>query len=112
MARPKKSPDEKRSERLECRLTVAEKNVIAQRAAERGMTLTDYAYQRLTQSRMKVPTVNPAIHQLVVELNRIGVNLNQIARAMNSGKPLPPDFPRVLASLESVLHRALEGLDE
>lgn len=112
MARPKKSPLEKRTERLECRLTVAEKNAVEGKAAERGLTVTSYVYQRLTQGRVKLPRANPEIGQLVIELNRVGVNLNQIARAANSGKPLPPDFPRVLASLEAVLHRAVEGLDE
>lgn len=105
-----KSPHEKRIERLECRLTTAEKTALESTAAERGLTLTSYVYQRLTQSRMRVG-VSPEISQLVIELNRVGVNLNQIARATNSGKGLPSDFPRVLASLESILHRAVEGLD-
>ena len=108
----KPSPEHRWEIAVECRLTVAEKNAVEGKAAERGLTVTSYVYQRLTQGRVKLPRANPEIGQLVIELNRVGVNLNQIARAANSGKPLPPEFPRVLASLEAVLHRAVEGLDE
>ena len=40
---------------------------------------------------------------LLAELNRVGVNLNQIAHAVNAGRGLPYDMPHVVADLRAVL---------
>jgi hypothetical protein len=39
------------------------------------------------------------------QLNRIGVNLNQLARIANSTGQISPGLPAALAYLEKVLHR-------
>jgi hypothetical protein len=47
--------------------------------------------------------------QVLRELNRIGVNVNQIARALNSDLT-PPDIPRRLGELHSLLELISEPL--
>ncbi|MCP4184875.1 MAG: MobC family plasmid mobilization relaxosome protein, partial [Hyphomicrobiales bacterium] len=44
---------------------------------------------------------------LLVELNRVGVNLNQIAHKVNAGRSLPPDFPDVLAEVRAAVRKVL-----
>ena len=39
----------------------------------------------------------------IVELNRAGVNLNQIARSLNSGRGLPNDVATVLAEVRAAI---------
>jgi hypothetical protein len=40
---------------------------------------------------------------LLLELNRIGVNLNQIARALNSDRPERADLAETIAELRPIL---------
>jgi len=104
MARPTKAADEARTEQLPpLRLTASERAYVeAQAAAAGARSVSDYCRAAILgrQVRARPAASDPA---LLVELNRAGVNLNQIARAVNSGRGLPHDFPDVLAEL----HRAL-----
>lgn len=103
---PKKAAHELRSERLECRLTMAQKAEIESIAGELGMTLTAYAYQRLTKTRLRVPSpTDQFLKTAVVELNRIGVNINQIAHAYNLGKSEPAQLEYALGELVTLMRR-------
>lgn len=75
---------EKMDERIEIRLTKSEKNIIRKYAAESNhKTLSSYARDRLLHPVMFVE--NPAPYSKVsYELNRIGTNINQIARRVNT----------------------------
>lgn len=44
--------------------------------------------------------------RLLVELNRVGVNINQIARALNSDRPEQGDLAATLSELRTVLAKA------
>lgn len=86
MARPKKNNDEKRIASLPTvRVTTAERVLIEHEAATAGLSLTDFVrYSALTQSVKPRKTKLEASY--LVELNRIGVNINQIAHAHNTGR--------------------------
>lgn len=107
MARPPLKPEERRDDRLpNLRVTAAERALVEERAAAAGLTLVDYCRRAIFKSRIapKRGTVDQA---LLVELNRVGVNLNQIARHFNAGRGLPPDFPDVLAEVRAAVQKVL-----
>ena len=110
MARPKKADPERRNERLAgLRLTASERAVVEAQAAAAGLDLPTYQRSRLLNQRPPVARSTPDA-ALLVELNRIGVNLNQIARAVNRGRDLPEHFPAVLKNLEAAVEKvALNG---
>ena len=89
MVRPRKPEAERRSRTICVRVTTAEAAAIAERAG--AARLTKGAYLR--RKALGEPVREAAVHRLGarerVELHRIGVNLNQIARALNSGASAP-----------------------
>ncbi len=90
MARPLKEPHERRSAKLPpIRVTEAELADLQLQAERAGLSLTELVRQRATGGRV-TPRRGLADAQLLSELNRIGVNLNQIARTLNRGKDGDP----------------------
>ncbi|MDE0073795.1 MAG: plasmid mobilization relaxosome protein MobC [Gammaproteobacteria bacterium] len=89
MARPRKPEAERRNRTIGVRVTTAEAAEIAERAGAARMTKGGYMRRRA----LAQPVREAAVHRLGakerVELHRIGVNLNQIARALNSGASAP-----------------------
>ena len=89
MARPRKPEAERRTRTIGVRVTTAEAAEIAERAGAARMTRGGYMRRRA----LGQPVREAAVHRLGtrerVELHRIGVNLNQIARALNSGASAP-----------------------
>jgi len=49
--------------------------------------------------------------EALVELNRVGVNLNQIARVANRGEPLPRSFADTLSAVLAAVERLAAGHD-
>lgn len=47
---------------------------------------------------------------VLAELKRIGNNLNQIARKLNSGDKSPPDFTEVIAGQRTIMELFSEGM--
>jgi hypothetical protein len=103
MARPRKDPQERRAAALPpVRLTEAELMDLAEQASASGLTLSDFVRQRLTTGRVVVPAIRRDA-QLLAELNRVGVNLNQIAHRLNRGQGYPADLADALTALRNVL---------
>lgn len=97
MARPKKQQIESRGERVTLRLLPTERAQLAAQAEAAGLTLSEFARvaalgQVLTLDRA-VPVAAADPH-LVIAINRIGVNLNQIARGLNTALGFVPDEVR------------------
>ena len=72
-----------RTERLQLRVSSEEKEAIAQKAADANMSIADYivalsANQKIIDAKI--------IAQLILEVRRIGVNVNQIAAVANTQK--------------------------
>lgn len=105
MGRPKMPDAAKRSARLPAiRLTEGERIDLEQKAAAAGADLSEWVRQQLTAVPIKRPRVAASDAQLLSELNRIGVNLNQIARALNRKRPEDPHhLGYVLSHLNGVL---------
>ena len=111
MARPKKQPHERRSAKLlPIRLTEAELADLHLQAERAGLSLTELVRQRATSGKV-TPKRGLADAQLLSELNRVGVNLNQIAHAMNAGGVTSPDRVDALAAKLDTLFDKWLGLD-
>ena len=104
MARPKKDRHERRNERFNLRYTVAEIEYLKQQADRAGMGPHEYARRRTLGANVVSPSSRRADPALISELNRIGVNLNQLARATHIGK----DFAEEWGDIALDLRRAIE----
>lgn len=107
MARPPLPKAERRDDRLpNLRVTAAERALVEERAEAAGLSLVEYCRNAIFKTRIapKRGTIDQA---LLVELNRVGVNLNQIARHFNAGRDLPPDFPDLLAEIRAAVQKVL-----
>lgn len=103
IGRPRKAPGERRDDRLpNVRVTAAERAFVEQQAAAAGLPLVEYCRRRILGVIVR-PRVAAADELALVELNRAGVNLNQIAKALNSGRDLPADFSAVLDEVRAAV---------
>lgn len=78
-----------KTERLELRLSSVEKEKIQKRARIANMTMSEYVLSLSDQKRIIVVDDIP---KLVVEIVRIGTNINQIARVANSNKNIGKSY--------------------
>ena len=103
MARPTKNEHEKRSTTLPTiRVTPAERVLIEDKAATAGFTITDFVrtmalFEKVSPRKTKLEAT------LLVELNRIGVNVNQIAHAANVGRTDPALLQTSLDELRQLM---------
>lgn len=104
MARPLKELEEKRMERFNLRFTLAELESIRAQAALAGLLPHEYARRRVlghivhpSPSRMDAATL--------CDLNRIGVNANQLAKATNAGREFRGVWQVIAEEIQRVLDR-------
>lgn len=101
--RPKKAPEEQRSERLSgIRVTGAERAFLEAQAEAAGLPVAEYCRRAILGHRID-PRRTAIEDKALYELNRAGVNLHQISRALNFGQSLPPDFAEVLDDLKAAI---------
>lgn len=100
----------RRDQQINISLTRDEATFLRQRAQRAGLRLTVYCRQQIFQYRPVTPEIIPLRHdpRFVHQLARIGNNLNQIARALNSnpGCPAPSELTPALKELRAILHEA------
>lgn len=110
MARPTKNDHEKRNAQLPAvRVTEAELVHLQSLAAAAGLTQSDFIRQRALSGRVtpsRRRNASSAQTSFIAELNRIGVNLNQIARQLNRGRTHDPHH------LDHVLHALTQALEK
>lgn len=103
IGRPRKDPQELRSDRLpDIRVTAAERLFIETEAAAAGLSVSEFMRRRALGGKI-IAKPTAADDALLVALNRAGVNLNQIARAVNSGRDLPAHFAAALAEVRAAV---------
>lgn len=107
MARPRKEPDELRSDTLAFRLTPSERVRLEHTASSAGVSASEYARSQALNGRVTVRKTTSLDHATFDELRRIGVNLNQLARLANSGHYVPAEVARAAYALECILAREL-----
>ena len=82
----------KRGTTLTIRVTKAEKASVAANAKRARMSLTDYILALNEQVTICPP---PDLAPMLVELKRIGTNINQVAAKVNSGVTYAPGLEQV-----------------
>ncbi|OJU68045.1 MAG: hypothetical protein BGO05_16585 [Rhizobiales bacterium 63-7] len=114
MARPTKSPADKRTERLPyARLTVAERVTVEAMANAAGLSVSEFARRAVLGQRIAPPKARGGVPVgLLSDLARIGNNLNQIARRANASGNVPAHLPEVLDLLRDRLDRLAGEVDE
>ena len=75
--------EEKKSEEIHIRLTPTEKKEIEEKAKLANQSVANYL---ITLSQNQRIVVAKKLPQLITEINRIGVNINQITVVANSAK--------------------------
>ena len=100
-------PKAYRYQRLEIRLTADERALAQTRASEAGLTVSELF--RASTLKHRLPRrVSDIAFKTYWELGKIGVNLNQLAKAANTAIKLgqaPPADPGELERLEGLLQR-------
>ena len=102
-----KIENRKRNQTLSIRLTDSEKSAINKKSKKAKITLTEYILKSSLQSEIKVIDLQP----LLVELKRIGNNLNQITRKINSGAFCSYNFEEVI-DMQRKIYDAIIKLSE
>lgn len=110
MARPKKSEHEKRDQRFNLRLTVAEIEHLRAQATTSGVSPHEYARQRVLGHVVK-PARNHVDASVVSELNRIGMNVNQLARSVHRGRDFQEHWQVLRQQLQATLAKVLQCYD-
>ena len=104
MARPRKTSDDKQSDRIVIRVTRSEKAHVKQIAAGIPMTLSEYGRLMLFNGKIEVRQPDTLDARTFAELSAIGNNLNQMARRFNAtDHPPPPHFSSLLDRLDRIL---------
>ena len=110
MARPKKTDHEKRDQRFNLRLTVAEIEHLRAQAENAGLAPHEYARLRVTEHVVK-PARQHVDAALLAELNRIGVNVNQLARAIHTDRSFQEHWQMIRRELRAVLEKVASCYD-
>ena len=98
----------KRGTTLTIRVTKAEKASVAANAKRARMNLTDYILALNEQVTICPP---PDLAPMLVELKRIGTNINQVAAKVNSGVTYVPGLEQVAENQDTII-RLMSQLTE
>lgn len=105
--RPSLAVAESRVERVAFRMTADELARVQAEAERAGVSVSEYCRAAALGQRVRVRSA-PDLSAALVSLNRVGVNLNQIARTLNVGQPVPVDLDEVLADVQAAVERLAE----
>ena len=109
MARPKKSDAEKRTTQVNLRLTDAEYASLRVAASTAGLSVSDFVRSRAMSYQLRSPRSSSVDPALVSELNRIGVNVNQLARAHHRDSAFVNYWREVGDELRGILSQVLSA---
>lgn len=116
MARPRKSADEKRTEQMNTRWTLAERETLRANAARVGLDDSEFLRHRAlgiplpSSSSSADPALIAALNAHAVALTKIGNNVNQLAAATHQGRDFVQYWREIGAELEADLSAAREAL--
>ena len=109
--RPAKPDGEARTLALpSIRVNPKELSFIETQAATAGLSVSDFVRTVATQ-RQVTARQTPLEDKMLFELNRCGVNLHQIVRAVNFGQGIPTDIAEVLDDLKAAIAKVGASYD-
>lgn len=92
---------ERRMVFLKVRLTAEEKELLKDQSARTGRCMSDIV--RSAWKKLKIIELPPAdFAEMVIQLRRIGNNLNKVARAINMGEVHIPEVQTVLSEIVAI----------
>lgn len=103
MARPIKHDHEKRSLVEQYRVSVAERAYIRDQAKAAGLTPAEYNRRRALGYEVPAKAAAAPNAALVSELNRIGVNVNQLARSVHRGSAFQEFWQEIGDEINGIL---------
>ena len=109
MARPRLGEEERRTRTVGVRVTEAEAEELQERAQAARLSMGAYLRRRALGQRVRMAADRRLGAAELRELNRIGVNLNQMARAMNSGAAAPAGTREAVERVGELVARLLAG---
>jgi len=84
--RPKLDPEEKRSEKLQTHLTPSEATLIKLKCSMSDMSVSQFLRDLALDKEIDTSANPEELKKIRAELGKIGSNINQIAKAVNSGE--------------------------
>lgn len=108
MARPVKQEHEKLGEVVRLRLTLAELEHVRSQANLAALSVSEFLRRRALGLTVQPPP-GRADAALLSELNRIGVNVNQLARAYNADREFRGDWQALSAEVRRLLVKVAES---
>ena len=87
MARPKKDNELTYTRQINLRFTDTQYDIVCKASKEAGLSISEYIRKQLMKGKViakyEIVADVPELKKLITEFNRIGNNLNQIARHFN-----------------------------
>ena len=104
MGRPKKELTARKIIQVNVRMTVDDYSKVSNNAETIGLAITEYIRRKITENSLPNKRVSPLDRKLFVEPSRVGNNLNQLAKVVNSGIRDPFSITRQLEEVKMLLH--------
>ncbi len=109
MARPKKSKEERLTERVKFDLTRTDYAKALQSAEAAGMTLTAYARQQFLAGRVIIKQTREIDHTVYDQFRRLGILLNQLTKTSNITGKISPEIVQLSERIERFL---IQNIDD
>jgi hypothetical protein len=104
MARPKKKLDEIKLFQINLRVTLNEQVQLEEIAKTYGLNVVEFVRRRALQKQLPKFTMLGLQRDLLIELSRIGNNINQMSKKANQGNPNLKGLEDELLSLNKKLN--------
>jgi len=85
------------------RMTVDDYIKVSDNAETIGLSVAQYIRRKTTEKSLPKKKISPLDRKLFIELSRVGNNLNQLAKAVNSGIHDPFSIQRQLEEVKRLL---------
>jgi len=104
MARPKKNIEEIKLLQINLRVTLNEQVQLEEIAKIYGLNVVEFVRRRALQKQLPKFTMSGLQRDLLIELSRIGNNINQMSKRVNQGNPNLKGLEEELLNLNKKLN--------
>ena len=105
MARPKKTIEQIKIFQINFRVTLNEQMQLESFAKNYGLNVVEYVRRRALQKQLPKFVMSELERDLLIELSRIGNNINQMSKRANQGNPNLKGLENDLLILNSKLNK-------
>lgn len=112
MARPKKKIEEIKLFQINLRVTLIEQVQLEEIAKAYGLNVVEFVRRRALQKQLPKFTMPVLQRDLLIELSRIGNNINQMSKKANQGNPNLNGLEEELLNLNKKLNEIKNQLLE